>query len=190
MEQAFRPAASATKLPALAAEVTRGGIHQNANRYRRLCFAMVGMMLVGLPMQHAQSQAQQSPLPAKDNSFTLSKASQLLDQITTGLVAHNQRKMLGAFDLATMPDGPLFQQQVTAFFAQTGNVRFHFNLLEASMDSGKGIAEVAVEMDAEVHEAITPPLRKQAKLRFVAENGSAGWKFTDVQPRAFFSTQP
>ncbi|HKF20750.1 MAG TPA: hypothetical protein VKE93_04230, partial [Candidatus Angelobacter sp.] len=82
-------------------------------------------------------------------------------------------------------------QQVTHLFAQTGNIRFHFNLLDVSIDGGKGIAEVAVEMDVEALRGdITPPLRKQAKLRFVAENGSAGWKFTDVQPRAFFSTQP
>ena len=151
---------------------------------------MLGALVLWLAVQDVQSQAQQPSPPAKDNSFTLASASQLMDQITAGLEAKNQRKMLGAFDLSKMQDGPLFRQQVTAFFAQTGNVRFHFNLLEVSMDGGKGMAEVAVEMDAEVHEAITPPLRKQAKLRFVAENGSAGWKFTDVQPRAFFSTQP
>jgi len=145
-----------------------------------LCFAGQG----------ARSQAKQPTPPAKDDSFSLNTASQLLEQITAGLVAKNQRKMLGAFDLSKMPDGPLFRQQVTAFFSQTGNVRFHFNLLDVSMDGGKGMAEVAVEMDAEVHEVMAPPLRKQAKLRFIAENGPAGWKFTDVQPRAFFSTQP
>jgi hypothetical protein len=151
---------------------------------------MLGALMLGLAVQDTQPQANQPSPPAKDNSFTLNSASQLMDQITAGLVAKNQRKMLGAFDLSKMQDGPLFRQQVTAFFAQTGNVRFHFNLLDVSMDGGKGIAEVTAEMDAEVHEAITPPLRKQAKLRFVAESGPAGWKFTDVQPRAFFSTQP
>jgi hypothetical protein len=152
---------------------------------------MLGAIMLWLPIQDARSQGTQSPPPAKDNSFTLNSASQLMNQITAGLEAKNQRKMLGAFDVSKMQDGPLFQQQVTNLFRQTGNIRFHFNLLDVSMDGGKGIAEVAVEMDVEVlREAFTPPLRKQAKLRFVAENGSAGWKFTDVQPRAFFSTQP
>lgn len=160
---------------------------------RKLCLIMLGAAQLWLPAQRALSQANLPAPPAKDNSFTLKTASQLLEQLTAGLVAHNQRKMLGAFDLSKMPDGPLFRQQVTAFFAQTGNVRFHFNILEVATDESnglKGTAEVTAEMDAEVREAITPPLRKQGKLRFVAENGPSGWKFTDVQPRAFFSTQP
>jgi hypothetical protein len=160
---------------------------------RKLSAAVLGAALLGFPAQGARPQAKQPAQPAKENSFTEHTASQLLDQLTAGLVEHNQKKMLGAFDLSKMPDGPLFRQQVTAFFAQTGNVRFHFNILEVSTDGSngsKGFAEVAVEMDAEVREAITPPLRKQATLRFVAESGPAGWKFTDVQPRAFFSTQP
>ena len=159
-------------------------------RPNKLLFTVLSAALLCVLAQGTLSQAKQPTPPAKDDSFSLNTASQLLGQITAGLVAHNQRKMLGAFDLATMPDGPLFRQQVTNFFAQTGNIRFHFNLLDVSMDGGKGMAEVAVEMDAEVHEVMTPPLRKQAKLRFVAESGPAGWKFTDVQPRAFFSTQP
>jgi hypothetical protein len=146
-----------------------------------LCAALFGVIW---------PQAKPGTPQAKDNSFTLDTASRLLDQLTAGLVARNQSKMLGVFDLSKMTDGPLFRQQVTAFFAQTGNIRFHFNILEVSMDGNKGVVEAAVEMDAEVREAITPPLRKQATLRLVAESGSAGWKFTDVQPRAFFSTQP
>jgi hypothetical protein len=163
---------------------------------KKLFVATLGAALLWLPAQGALPQAKQPAPPVKENPFTDHTASQLLDQLTAGLVEHNQRKMLGAFDLSKMTDGPLFRQQVTAFFAQTGNVRFHFNILEVSTDrsdgsnGSKGIALVAAEMDAEVREAITPPLRKQAKLRFVAESGPGGWKFTDVQPRAFFSTQP
>jgi hypothetical protein len=59
-----------------------------------------------------------------------------------------------------------------------------------STEGNKGVVEVTVQVDADVREAITAPVRKQAKLHFVAENGAAGWKFTEVQPRAFFSTQP
>jgi hypothetical protein len=144
-----------------------------------------------VPLEAAWPQDKAPAPPAKESAFSDRVASQLLDQLTAGLVAHNQSKMLGAFDLSKMQDGPLFRQQVTNFFRQTGNIRFHFNIIEISMDGNKGIAEVAAEMDVEVlREAITPPLRKQATLRFVAENGPAGWKFTDVQPRVFFSTQP
>ncbi len=160
---------------------------------RKPSVALLGAVLLCLQGQTALPQTKQPPPPGKEDSFTYRAAAQLLDQVTAGLVAHNQGKMLGAFDLSKMPDGPLFRQQVNSLFAQTGNIRFHFNLLDVATDGsngGKGAAEVAVEMDAEVREAITPPLRKQATLRFVAESTAGGWKFTDVQPRAFFSTQP
>jgi hypothetical protein len=47
---------------------------------------------------------------------------------------------------------------------------------------------VDAEMEAEPRNGGGAPLHKQGTLRFVAEPTSSGWKFTDVQPRAFFST--
>jgi hypothetical protein len=90
-----------------------------------------------------------------------------------------------------MADGQLFRQQVTAFFGQTGVIRVHFNLAQAVMEDGKGVATVDMEMEADLRDDGRPPVRKQATLRFVAEKSSDGWKFTDVQPRTFFSiSQP
>jgi len=161
---------------------------------RRLSLLVFSAALLWAPLEAVWPQAKPPAQQAKDSSFTLSTASHLLDQLTAGLTAHNQSKMLGAFELSKMADGPLFRQQVTNLFRQTGNIRFHFNILDVATDGtdpSKGIAEVAVEMDVEVlREEVTPPLRKQATLHFVAESGPAGWKFTDVQPRTFFSTQP
>jgi hypothetical protein len=161
---------------------------------RGLALVVLCATLLWVPLEAGWPQGKAPAPPAKDSAFTDRVASQLLDQLTTGLIAHNQSKMLGAFDLSKMPDGPLFRQQITNFFRQTGNIRFHFNILEVAADgsnAGRGTVEVAAEIDVEVlREAITPPLRKQATLHFVAESGPGGWKFTDVQPRTFFSTQP
>jgi hypothetical protein len=135
----------------------------------------------------AQNQGNEGP-KSEGNSFTERESWQLLTQISGALLAHNQKKMLGAFDLGKMPGGPMFQQQVIAFFGQTGIIRVHFNLAQAGMEDGKGVVTVDVEMEADLRDDGRPPMRKQAQLRFVAEKSSAGWKFTDVQPRNFFST--
>jgi hypothetical protein len=135
----------------------------------------------------AQSGPNASPKP-DENVFHERAATQLLNQIAEALVSHNQKKMLEVFDLAKMTDGPLFRQQVTAFFGQTGVIRVHFNLAQAAMEDGKGVATVDMEMEADLRDDGRPPVRKQAHLRFVAEKSSDGWKFTDVQPRTFFST--
>jgi hypothetical protein len=50
------------------------------------------------------------------------------------------------------------------------------------------VATVDLEMEADLRDDNRPPVRKQARLRFVAVKSADGWKFTDVQPRSFFST--
>jgi hypothetical protein len=135
----------------------------------------------------AQNGANTSPKP-DENVFHERAATQLLNQIAEGLVSHNQREMMGTFDVAKMTDGALFRQQITAFFGQTGVIRVHFNLAQAAMEESKGVATVDMEMEADLRDDGRPPVRKQAQLRFVAEKSADGWKFTDVQPRTFFST--
>jgi hypothetical protein len=152
--------------------------------------AFASTLLVVMSAAYVFSQATPTPTPTKETQFTDHTAALLLDQFGAGLAEHSQKKALGAFDFAKMSNGPLFRQQILAFLAQTGNVRVHFNIVGASMQGDKGVVEADWQMDAEVREVITPPVRKQARLRFVAENTPAGWKLTDVQPRGFFSTRP
>ena len=129
-------------------------------------------------------------LPVPQDAFTEREASQLLNQIAGALAAHNQKKMLDAFDLNKMTDGARFRQQINSFFAQTGIIRAHFNLLHAGPEDGKSVATADFEMEAGLRDDSLPPVRKQAQLRLVAERSADGWKFTDIEPRSFFSTQP
>jgi hypothetical protein len=135
------------------------------------------------------TQAQTSPTP-KPAEFTDGAASDLLNQIASGFTSRNQKKVLAVFDLAAMADGERFRQQIISFFSHTESVRIHFNLVKTSGEEGKGTAEVQVEMEAAPRDDNTPTVHKQERLRFTAASTSAGWKFTDVEPRAFFSLQP
>jgi len=151
-----------------------------------MVFCVTVLCLLGARSAPLEPQAQ-SP----ESSFTGATASALLDQIASGLVAHNLSRMLAAFDLNKMTDGPLFRQQTTLFFRQTDVIRVHFNQIETSMEGGKGLVTVQAEIDAEPSDVFQmPALHKQAQLRLVAEPSGRGWKFSDVQPRAFFSIQP
>lgn len=139
--------------------------------------------------------ASSTPGPAQtqspDVSFTGATASSLLDQMASALVAHNPGRMLAAFDLNKMTDGPLFKQQTTLFFRQTDVIRVQFNQIETSMEGGKGLVTVQAEIDAEPSDVFQmPALHKRAQLRLVAEPSGRGWKFSDIQPRTFFSIQP
>ena len=148
-----------------------------------------------IPQSPGNSQAVGVPAaqatPSPEKAFTARDAARLLDQIGSGLVEHNRKATLAAFDLVRMTDGPLFEQQITSFLAHTGIIRVHYNGIDAGMEEGKGVASVDFEMDADQRDDNLPPVRKQARLRLIAENSAAGWKFIDVQPRSFFSlSQP
>jgi hypothetical protein len=137
----------------------------------------------------AQPSQNTKPSP-KETTFSYQAASELLDQIGTGLSSHSQKKLLASFDLTKMTNGPLFRMQTSTLMAQTATIRVHFNLLEVVMEGEKGVASVDIEMEADSRDPNVLPLHKQARLRMVAENSSSGWKFVDVDPRTFFSVQP
>ena len=156
-------------------------------RKQRLGFAFAAA-LVWILCAGFASPAQQSG--SQQDSFSDRTAHALLEQIASGLVAQNRNRMLGAFDLDKMTDGPLFKQQVTSLFSQTVNIRVHFDQIQTSVEEGKGMTTVEFELEAGRIDDRLPPFYKQAQLHFVAENTAGKWKFTDVQPRTFFSIQP
>ena len=136
----------------------------------------------------AFSLGQSVPTPSQDDTaaFTTQTATVLLSQVREGLEGHMQKQMLDAFDLSRMSGGQAFKNQVIAFFDHNDVIRIHFHVRETSVQEGKGITVVDVEMELEQNNSVKPPVRRKAQLRFVAENSGQGWKFTDVQPRTFF----
>jgi hypothetical protein len=130
------------------------------------------------------------PAPRDKTPLSLAAAVQLLHQVASALQSRNQRKMLDTFDLARMKDGALFRQQISSFFSRSGPIRVHFNQVQVAKEGGQDVITAMVEMEADSRDDTKLPVRKQAQLRFVAENSAEGWKFTDVQPREFFSNQP
>lgn len=147
--------------------------------------AIVLLAVVVCSLGLTASLAQNAP---PQDVFRVADASKLLRQINDGLINGKAGKFLSAFDLARMTDGQLFKQQVTSFLSHTDSIRTHLNLTETAMDGEQGTATVEAELEADPRDGNTPTLHKQATLHFVAEHTSAGWKFTDVQPRSFFST--
>jgi hypothetical protein len=155
-----------------------------------LLLASALLWLPGLGVVGQTSQA-----TAKDKGALSDDAAvQLLHQMAAALASRNQTKMLGVFDLAKMKDGALFRQQINSFFSRSGPIRVHFDQVqvakEVSKEGEKEVITAMVEMEADSRDDTKLPVRKQAELRFVAESSPTGWKFTDVQPREFFSNQP
>lgn len=135
--------------------------------------------------------AQATTLQARtEEGLSKRDAMTVLRQVETGLVNHNPRMMLNAFDLSRMTGGRVFQQDTLSFFDLTARIRVHFNLLQTAMDGARGVADVNMEMEAEMRDDRLPVVHKQAQLRLVFEKSEGGWRIVDITPRDFFSTQP
>lgn len=151
---------------------------------------IVAALLLFFPMAGGARLQPGSQNQGDQAAFTDSVASGLLSLIANGLESRNHNKVLGAFELTAMQDGQLFKQQMVSFMDHAETIRIHMNLLQTSVEGSKGTAEVDAEMEADPRASEGVPVHKQARLVFTAENTQAGWKFTDVQPRSFFSLQP
>lgn len=154
-----------------------------AARQMVVAYLLLGLSCVALSRDTA---AQTESKPA----FSEADATRLLGQIVDGLASHNPRRMLSAFELATMNNGELFRQNTNSFFRQTGTIRAHYNILQTSMDGARGIADVRMEIEADQLNDNLPPVRKQEQLHLSFLRSDAGWRIVDLEPRTFFTTQP
>jgi len=158
--------------------------------FRLFVLAMIAVLLLQ-PISGNAVFAFSQPAAAQEKDdpavFTDRIAARLLDQFREGLEARMAKKALDAFDLARMNGGQAFKNQITAFLNQYETIRVHFNLIEISSTGAEAAATVDVEMEENLPGDVSAPIHKHAQLRFTAQNGAKGWKFTDVQPRSFFS---
>jgi len=153
-------------------------------RHAACAASLVAILCAALPSRVLTAQGDSRP------AFSDRDATRLLGQIVAGLEAHNSRKMLSAFDLRKMNDGQLFRQDTESFFRQTGTIRARYNILETSMDDGRGQADASMEIEADRLDETLPPIHKQAQLHLLFDNSAAGWRVVGLEPRSFFSTQP
>ena len=149
-------------------------------------FAFTLIVTASLPMFAQNKDKDKST--ASDNDIARI-ASHLLRQIREGLEGRSPKKMLAAFDLAKMENGQNFKQQIAGLFTRTEAIRVHLNLVEAVGEEQHATILVDAEMEAEPRDN-SLLARKHASLTLTAEKTAAGWKFTSVEPRSFFSLEP
>ncbi|HLJ28349.1 MAG TPA: hypothetical protein VKY85_16680 [Candidatus Angelobacter sp.] len=145
--------------------------------------AVLMVMVLLLSLSSPAQESARPPSTEPSNAFAESAASKLLGQMAEGLQSHSEKKMLSAFDLSLMDGGPTFKEQVTALFNQYEFIRVHFKLVEVK----ENVAVVNAELDVTPADPANPSQHKNIQLRLTAAKTPAGWKFIDVQPRAFFS---
>ena len=119
--------------------------------------------------------------------FSTAVADNLLNDLRSGLDAHNRRLMLSAFDADKMDSYLEFENQIEAFFNRYEAFTVYFRIVQTSTDGPKGLALVDIQLEEIPRAATSPPIRKNGQVRFELERGKKGWKIVDFNPRNFFS---
>ena len=119
--------------------------------------------------------------------FSTRDASNLLNELRDGLVSHNPRLVLSAFDRDKMGGYREFEDQIEAFFNRYESFRVYLHIVQSSTDGTKGIVLMDTQLEEIPHDATSPPVRKNGQIRLELERGRKGWKIVDLNPRNFFS---
>jgi len=127
------------------------------------------------------------PQKAPVEEFSNDVVSRLLQQVTQGLITHNQRQMLSAFDPARMKNYAQFRDNLAALFAKYESFRAAYRLRQSWPQGERGVIIADFELEGSPLEEGSPPFRRSAQLRFEFERGRKGWRIVDATPRAFFS---
>src|SRR6185312_2421358 len=120
--------------------------------------------------------------------FSEEVAEQVIHRLSDGLVQHNARRMLSAFDPDAMSGYTNFANQIQTMFQRYDSFRIHFRIAQVEATSDGGTATVDFELE-EIPRSTDDrlPVRKAEKLLLQMKPGKKGWKIVELEPPDFFS---
>ena len=125
-----------------------------------------------------------------DEQFSDRVIENVMRDLKDGMEGHMQRLVLSVFDDNQMDGYLQFEDQIEQFFNKYDAFRIHYRIIQNSVEGGKGIAVVEMQMEAIPRSGSGigsgTQLRRDQQIRFELERGKKGWKIVDFRPRDFF----
>jgi hypothetical protein len=142
------------------------------------------------------AQENQSPAPpAEAVPPTPTQALELSDEVVRDVLTNFQRaietrnfdRLLDTFDRESMKDFPEVREEFAAFFRLHDNIKFRYQLLQATADKDVAFATTDVDMDAEPRDDLPTEQRRSTQMRFQMKQTSKGWRIIGIKPMDFFA---
>ena len=153
-----------------------------------------------LSARPATAQAQQPPAqkPAPDSSQPdtssddkLSLSDQLIQDVfeplRAGMETQNIKQVMSTFDKNEMSGWGDLQQQLHAFYRVYQQVRFRYQILQATANNDHATATADIDMDALPYDASLIAARRSVQARFQLKLETKGWKVVGFSPSDLFS---
>jgi hypothetical protein len=143
---------------------------------------------VSLAFQDAPGNPAADKQSTAPDGFSEEVAEQVIHRLSDGLVQHNARRMLSAFDPEGMSGYTNFSNQIQAMFQRYDSFRIHYRIASVEATSDGGTATVDLELEEMPRSSDDRlPVRKAEKIRLQMKSSKKGWKIVELQPRDFFS---
>jgi hypothetical protein len=164
--------------------------------------ALATILQAGPPLLNASAQQPQQP-PAKaapppetpqqsaptDDALSLSDQviQDVLEPLRTGMETQNIKQVMSIFDKGQMSNYGDLQEQVSAFLRQYQEVRFRYQILQATAQNDHASATAELDMDAMPYQASMIQARRSVQMRFQLKQEPKGWRVVGFSPSDFFS---
>jgi hypothetical protein len=148
----------------------------------------------GSPQQKAPAKsdappdtAEQSPPTEEALSLNDQVIQDVLEPLRAGMESQNVKLIMSIFDKAEMTNYGDLEQQLHAFFRQYQQVRFRYQVLQATAQNDHGSATAELDVDALPYEPTIIPARRSVQMRFQLKQEAKGWRVIGFSPANFFS---
>jgi hypothetical protein len=135
---------------------------------------------------HADSATKSDDKDPQPLSLSDQLIQQVLEPLRTGMETQDVSQVLSVFDRQEMSGYGDLQSQLRAFFHMYDEVRFRYQLLQATADGDHGSATAELDMDALPYEPTQTAARRSVQMRFQLKQSPKGWKVVGFTPADFF----
>ncbi len=146
----------------------------------------------GVPQEQSRKAAppvdanEQSPPADQAPSLSDEVIQQVLEPLRTGMETQDIQQVLSIFDKQELSSYADLQGQLKAFFHLYSEVRFRYQILQATAEKDHGSATAEIEMDALPYQITQVPVRRSVQMRFRMKLETKGWKVVAFTPSDFF----
>ena len=135
------------------------------------------------------TQAASSVAPTTGQTVDLSDevVHDVLAPFQTAIETRNLDNLLSTFDREHTVNYGQIREQFVTFFQLHDNIRFRYQLQQATAEKDIAYAIADVELDAQPADILPTEQRRTAQMRFQMLRTPKGWRLTAVKPMDFFT---
>jgi hypothetical protein len=132
----------------------------------------------------AQSSTAAEPVDIEKEKRTVKR---VLRSLQDGFEGKSPRRVTELIDSTIFYDFPRFEDQVTKFLEQSGEMRMYFRESTAEVKGDKATLIVDADMTFSSKTNPSAEQKRRERIQFDFVKTSKGWKIYEISPRTFFT---